>query len=219
MHGCAEVLGGERANGGERSLCSSKFASDQPCLPPSSQYSSTTFPGSDMDDTQRQAKVRQTASDNLSVKEEPHITSALEAFEGVVEDRLLSGPASRPEFSPLLDPDRSTRSRKRKTLAWQEIPGWQRDNEYILTGYRRCVNDRQSRVSRRVSWERVIVSVLLRVFRLAEVPRGSATGHFASAATLPKREMHSVLYSTPCISCYGCAGGTVDLEATCLNRI
>ena len=26
-----------------------------------------------------------------------------------------------------------------KTLTWLEIPEWQRDNEYILTGYRRCV--------------------------------------------------------------------------------
>ena len=26
-----------------------------------------------------------------------------------------------------------------KTLTWREIPEWQRDNEYILSGYRRCV--------------------------------------------------------------------------------
>ena len=26
-----------------------------------------------------------------------------------------------------------------KTLTWLEIPEWQRDNEFILTGYRRCV--------------------------------------------------------------------------------
>ena len=27
----------------------------------------------------------------------------------------------------------------RKTLTWLEIPEWQKDNEYILSGYRRCV--------------------------------------------------------------------------------
>jgi adiponectin receptor len=26
---------------------------------------------------------------------------------------------------------------QRMTLSWHEIPEWQRDNEYILTGYRR----------------------------------------------------------------------------------
>ncbi|OJT07491.1 hypothetical protein TRAPUB_1676 [Trametes pubescens] len=27
-----------------------------------------------------------------------------------------------------------------KTLTWLELPEWQRDNEYILTGYRRYVS-------------------------------------------------------------------------------
>lgn len=27
-----------------------------------------------------------------------------------------------------------------KTLTWLEIPEWQKDNEYILSGYRRCVS-------------------------------------------------------------------------------
>lgn len=30
------------------------------------------------------------------------------------------------------------RTRVIHTIGWHEIPHWQRDNEFILTGYRRC---------------------------------------------------------------------------------
>ena len=64
--------------------------------------------------------------------------SILRAFEEFTESRVLAGPEDRPDRAPLLDPD-SPRARKKRTLTWQEIPAWQQDNEYILTGYRRCV--------------------------------------------------------------------------------
>jgi len=41
-------------------------------------------------------------------------------------------------LKPVVDSASSTRSHR--TLAWLEIPEWQRDNEYILTGYRRVQN-------------------------------------------------------------------------------
>ena len=62
----------------------------------------------------------------------------LRAFEEFAETRILAGPEDRPDRPPLIDPN-SRRARKKVTLTWQEIPAWQQDNEYILTGYRRYV--------------------------------------------------------------------------------
>lgn len=35
-----------------------------------------------------------------------------------------------------VDESKSRRRTGRRTFDWNEIPAWQRDNEYILTGYR-----------------------------------------------------------------------------------
>ena len=86
------------------------------------------------------ASSRELSPKSRSVKEQTHTASALEALENVVEDRIFTGPEDRPDSTPLLDPNRTKQSRQRKTLTWQEIPAWQRDNEYILTGYRRYVS-------------------------------------------------------------------------------
>ncbi len=60
---------------------------------------------------------------------------ALEEF----QSRIHSDPNDKPDEPPILD---ATQTRSPNlTLTWQEIPSWQKDNEFILTGYRRIQNN------------------------------------------------------------------------------
>ena len=57
----------------------------------------------------------------------------LHTLEGT-QSRVHSDPDSaRLNASPERDPSRTNSP----TVTWHEIPSWQQDNEYILTGYRR----------------------------------------------------------------------------------
>lgn len=59
----------------------------------------------------------------------PTVLKALEDFQA----RIHSDPNDKPQIDePLVPP-----SPDALTLTWNEIPPWQQDNEYILTGYRR----------------------------------------------------------------------------------
>ncbi|KAJ3540853.1 hypothetical protein NM688_g6169 [Phlebia brevispora] len=62
----------------------------------------------------------------------PGILHALEEFESHIHSDL----DERPDRPPIIDPN-SPQSKGRRTLTWKEIPSWQQDNEFILTGYRR----------------------------------------------------------------------------------
>lgn len=56
----------------------------------------------------------------------------------VLEDfqsRIHADPSDKSEDPPSRNPARTDAV----TLTWHEIPAWQKDNEYILTGYRRWV--------------------------------------------------------------------------------
>ena len=57
------------------------------------------------------------------------LQSALENF----QSRIHSDPNDKPDLPPKQDPSTSNSL----TLTWEQIPAWQKDNEYILTGYRR----------------------------------------------------------------------------------
>ena len=70
---------------------------------------------------------------------ESGLRRAFEAFEDFAESRVLTVPEDRPDRPPLINPD-TPLLRHKLTLTWQEIPAWQQDNEYILTGYRRYVH-------------------------------------------------------------------------------
>lgn len=65
--------------------------------------------------------------------------NVLHALEDV-QARLHSDPNDEPDTPPAKDPRQS----RARTLSWDEIPGWQKDNEFILTGYRRQVLGSQS---------------------------------------------------------------------------
>ena len=52
-----------------------------------------------------------------------------------LQSRIHSDPNDKPDAPPEKDPSTTDAL----TLTWHEIPAWQKDNEYILTGYRRWV--------------------------------------------------------------------------------
>lgn len=53
-----------------------------------------------------------------------------------IQSRVHSDPNDKPDDPPERDPTTTDAL----TLTWHEIPAWQKDNEYILTGYRRRVS-------------------------------------------------------------------------------
>lgn len=58
--------------------------------------------------------------------------SPLEDF----QSRIHSDPNDKPQIDePLVTPNPTS-----LTLTWNEIPPWQQDNEYILSGYRRSAS-------------------------------------------------------------------------------
>ena len=89
-----------------------------------------------MDDTIKRRSTPSELAQSLSTIDGEDDPSILRAFEEFTESRVLAGPEDRPDRPPLVDPD-TPLLRKKRVLTWQEIPGWQQDNEYILTGYRR----------------------------------------------------------------------------------
>ena len=91
--------------------------------------------GRGMDDTLRSRPTSKT----MSKADQNGDPGVLRAFEEFAETRVFAGLEDRPDRAPLIDPN-SKRARRKHTLTWQEIPAWQQDNEYILTGYRRCVH-------------------------------------------------------------------------------
>lgn len=58
---------------------------------------------------------------------------ALEDF----QSHIHSDPIDKPDAPPEQEPTKTSSL----TLTWHEIPAWQKDNEYILTGYRRLACD------------------------------------------------------------------------------
>ena len=63
------------------------------------------------------------------------VLHALEHF----QSRIHADPGDKPDAPPERDPATTDA----RTLSWHEIPAWQKDNEYVLTGYRRWVRRRR----------------------------------------------------------------------------
>lgn len=81
-----------------------------------------------MGDSLRQRKTTETNGTHDSF----NVLHALEEL----ESRVHPDPDDAPDRPPIIDPQ-SPSSRDKLTLTWKEIPSWQQDNEFILTGYRR----------------------------------------------------------------------------------
>lgn len=80
-----------------------------------------------MADTLRQRKSQTVSEFSVGAK----VLHTLEDFQARIDQNL--GPNDKPPIEePLVPPNPNS-----LTLAWNEIPPWQQDNEYILTGYRR----------------------------------------------------------------------------------
>lgn len=83
--------------------------------------------------SQMERNVRQRAA---PASPEQHLISGTQVALEHFESRVLSDVDQRPDRPPILDPN-SPLAKGKRTLTWKEIPSWQQDNEYILSGYRR----------------------------------------------------------------------------------
>lgn len=78
-------------------------------------------------------KMRQRKPSSVEEDVSSKILHVLEDF----QSHIHADPSDKSDAPPERDPSKITGL----TLTWHEIPAWQKDNEYILTGYRRIQNN------------------------------------------------------------------------------